>query len=95
LRSLKVQRRFFSDIAVQPSASRSWAMSLNVLEGIFRLFGIRGHIPGHGGFPERPAGSTPGENSARMMRILAIASALALVLVLVLWAYALLAIKSQ
>ena len=70
-------------------------MSLHVLEGICRIFGIRGHIPGHDGLPERPARSSPGENSARMMRILVIASAALAVLLLVLWAAVSLAIKSQ
>ena len=70
-------------------------MSLYLLDGIFRLFGIRGHIPGDDDFPERPARSTRGENSARVMRILAIASAALAVLLLVLWAAVSLAIKSQ
>jgi hypothetical protein len=95
LRSLKVRREFCSDIAVEPSAKRSWAMSLYLLDGIFRLFGIRGHIPGDDDFPERPARSSPGENSARVMRILVIVSTVVAVMLLVLWAAVSLAIKSQ
>ena len=70
-------------------------MSLYLLDGIFRLFGIRVRIPGDDDFPERPARSSLGGNSARMMRILAIACAVLAVLLLVLWAAVSLAIKSQ
>jgi hypothetical protein len=70
-------------------------MSLFILESIFRAFAIRGHIPGHDDFPERPARSSFSGNSARVMRILAIASAIVTVLLLVLWAAISLAIKSQ
>jgi hypothetical protein len=70
-------------------------MSLHLLEAFLRVFGIRGHIPGHDDLPERPARSSFSGNSARVMRILAIASAGLAVLLLVLWAAVSLAIKSQ
>ena len=70
-------------------------MSLFILESISRVFAIRGHSPGHDDLPERPARSSLGGNSARMMRILAIACAVLAVLLLVLWAAISLAIKSQ
>jgi hypothetical protein len=70
-------------------------MSLFILESIFRAFAIRGHIPWHDDLPERPARSSLGGKSARMMRILAIAAAVLAVVLLVLWAVVSLAIKSQ
>jgi len=70
-------------------------MNLFILESIFRVLAIRGHIPGHDDLPERPARSSLGGNSARMMRFLAIASAVLAVMLLVLWAAISLALKSQ
>jgi hypothetical protein len=68
-------------------------MSLFVLEAIFWVFGVRGHIPGHDDFHGGPDRSSLTANS-RLMRILAIFFVVAAVLSLVVWAAVWLAIKS-
>jgi len=70
-------------------------MSLFLLDAILRVFGVRGHIPGHDDFPERPDRSSFTDELSGLMWILAIAAAIALVLSLVLWAAIWTAIKSQ
>jgi len=62
-------------------------MGLFLLDGILGAFEIRGHVPGHDDFPERPvrSSSLPDDWSG-LMWILAIAVAIAVVLSLVLWA---------
>ena len=62
-------------------------MGLFLLGAIFRAFDIRGHIPGHDDYPERPVGSSSlSDDWSGLMWILAIAVAIAVVLSLVLWA---------
>jgi len=68
-------------------------MSLFVLEAIFWVFGVRGHIPGHDDFHGGPERSSLTANS-RLMRILAIFFVVVAVLSLVVWATVWLAIKS-
>jgi hypothetical protein len=69
-------------------------MSQFLLDAILRVFGIRGHIPGHDDFPIDPDRSSFAENSRGLMRMLAIAAAVVAVMSLVLWVAVLLAIKS-
>jgi hypothetical protein len=67
-------------------------MSLFVLEAVFRLFGVRGHIPGHDDFhggPDRPSIAA----NSRLMRILAVFLVVAAVLSLLVWAAVWLAVK--
>lgn len=69
-------------------------MSLFILDAIFWVFGIRGHIPGHDDFhggPDRPSLTA---DSHRLMRILAVFVVVAALLSLVVWAAVWLAIKS-
>ncbi len=68
-------------------------MSLYVLDVVFWIFGVRGHIPHDGDFPARPNKSPLTPNTSRLMRILAAVVAIA-ILSLVLWALVWLAIKS-
>ncbi|HLX16426.1 MAG TPA: hypothetical protein VKS24_14625 [Bradyrhizobium sp.] len=65
-------------------------MGLFLLDVIFRAFEIRGHVPGHDDFPERPVRSSSLSDgwSGRLMWILAIGAAITFVLSLVLWASA-------
>jgi hypothetical protein len=70
------------------------AMSLFVLDAIFRVFGIRGTIPGDDDFHGGPDRSSLTANSGRLMRILAVFVVIVAVLSLVLWAAVWLAIKS-
>ena len=62
-------------------------MGLFLLDAILGAFEIRGHIPGHDDFPERPVKSSPlPDDWSGLMWILAIAAGIAVVLSLVLWA---------
>jgi hypothetical protein len=69
-------------------------MSLFVLDAIFRVFGIRGHIPGHDDFQGGPDKPSLAANTGRLMRILAVVVVVVALLSLVLWAAVWLAIKS-
>ncbi|MGZ5874002.1 MAG: hypothetical protein ACXWKP_18015 [Bradyrhizobium sp.] len=69
-------------------------MSLFVLDAIFRVFGIRGHIPGHDDFQGGPDKPSLTANTGRLMRILAVVVVVVALLSLVLWAAVWLAIKS-
>jgi hypothetical protein len=69
------------------------AMSLYVLDVVFWIFGIRGHIPHDGDFPARPNKPPLTPNASRLMPVLAAAVAIA-ILALVLWAAVWFAIKS-
>jgi hypothetical protein len=69
-------------------------MNLFVLEAFFRIFAVRGHIPGYDGRPDRPPRSSLNQNSAPLIPILAIVGATLAVLVLVVWATVSIAIKS-
>ena len=66
-------------------------MSLYVLDVVFWIFGIRGHIPHHDDF--RAAGGVPPFATTSLMRILAAAVMSVAVLALVLWAAVWLAIR--
>jgi hypothetical protein len=70
-------------------------MGLFLLDAIFQLFEIRGHIPGNDGLPERPERPSICGNSGRRRRIVAVAIGIAAVVSLVLWAAVWLAIKSR
>lgn len=65
-------------------------MSLFVLDAILWIFGIRGHIPQNDGLP---AGRSGAANTARLLRVLAVAVLSVAVLALALWAAVWLAIK--
>lgn len=67
-------------------------MSLFVLDAIFRVFGIRGHIPGNDDFHGGPDRSPLAANGSRLTRILAVFVIFAFGS-LVLWAAVWLAIK--
>jgi hypothetical protein len=69
-------------------------MSLFVLEAIFRVFGIRGPIPGDDDFRGGPYNSSVAANASRLTRILAVFVVIVALLSLVLWAAVWLAIKS-
>ena len=69
-------------------------MSLFLLDAIFRIFEIRGRVPGGDSFPERPAKSSFTGNSARLIRLLAVFAVVVAVLVLILWAVVSLVIHS-
>lgn len=68
-------------------------MSLFMLDAVLWIFGIRGHIPQHDGFPDGRGGSSFAANVAPLMRVLAIAVVAVVFLSLVLWAAVWLAIK--
>ena len=68
-------------------------MSLYVLDVVFWIFGIRGHIPQDGDFPARPDRSPLAPNASRLMRVLAAAVVAIAFLSLVLWAAVWLAIR--
>ena len=61
-------------------------MSLFILDAIFRVFGIRGHIPGRDDFDGGPDRSSFGTDSDRLMRYLAVFVVVAALLSLLLWA---------
>ena len=68
-------------------------MSLFVLDAIFWILGVRGHIPGHDDFHGGPNKSSFA-NSGRLMRILVVFVVIAALLSLAVWAAVWLAIKS-
>jgi hypothetical protein len=69
-------------------------MNLFVLEAFFRIFAVRGHIPGYDGRPERPPRPSLNQNSTRLIPILVIIGAALAILLLVVWAAVSIAIKS-
>ena len=69
-------------------------MNLFVLEAFSRLSALRGHIPGHDGLPERPAGSSHNESSKPLMPILALVGTVLAALSLIVWAAVSIAIRS-
>jgi hypothetical protein len=69
-------------------------MSLFVLEAIFRVFGIRGPIPGRGDFHGGPDRSPLAANGHSLAQILAVLVVIATLLTLLVWAAVWLAIKS-
>jgi hypothetical protein len=69
-------------------------MSLFLLDAIFRIFEIRGRVPGDESFPERPAKSWFTGNSGRLIRLLAVSAVMVAVLVLIMWAVVSLVIHS-
>jgi hypothetical protein len=66
-------------------------MSLYVLDVVFWIFGIRGHVPHHDGF--RAGGGAPPFAAISLTQILAAAVLSVAVLALVLWATVWLAIR--
>jgi hypothetical protein len=69
-------------------------MSLFVLDAIFRVFGIRGPIPGNDDFHGGPDRSPLAANGHSLRRILAVFVVIATLLSLVVWAAVWLAIRS-
>lgn len=69
-------------------------MSLFVLGAIFRVFGIRGPVPGHDDFHGGPDRSPLEANGHSLRQILAVFVLVAALLSLVVWAAVWLAIKS-
>jgi hypothetical protein len=68
-------------------------MSLYILDAVFWILGIRGHVPPNGDFPAGPEKPSHATNASRLLRILA-ASAVAIALLsLILWAVVWLALK--
>ena len=61
-------------------------MGLYVLDAVFWMIGIRGHVPPNGDFPAGPNEPSLGTNTNRLMRILAAAVLAIALLSLVLWA---------
>jgi hypothetical protein len=70
------------------------SMSLFVLDAIFRIFGVRGRIPGHDDFHGGPNRSPLTANPGRLMRVLAVFVIVAALLSLAGWAAVWLAVKS-
>lgn len=68
-------------------------MSLFVLDAIFRVFGIRGPIPGNDDFHGGPDRSSLAAVGSRLTRILAVFVVIVALVSLVLWAAVWLAIK--
>ncbi len=68
-------------------------MSLFVLDAIFRVFGIRGPVPGNDDFHGGPDRSSLAANGSRLTRILAVIVVIVALVSLVLWAAVWLAIK--
>jgi hypothetical protein len=69
-------------------------MSLFVLDAIFWISGVRGHIPTNDDFHGGPNKSSFAANSGRLMRILLAFAVVAALLSLAVWAAVWLAIKS-
>ncbi|MGB9117087.1 hypothetical protein [Bradyrhizobium sp.] len=69
-------------------------MSLFVLDAIFWIFGIRGHIPSNDDFHGGPNKSSVTADSGRLLRVLAVFVVIAVLLSLAVWAAVWLAIKS-
>jgi hypothetical protein len=69
------------------------AMSWYVLDAVFWIFGIRGHIPQNGDFPAGRSESSLAAATGRLMRILAAFVVSVATLSLVLWAAVWLAIR--
>lgn len=69
-------------------------MSLFVLDAIFWILGIRGHIPTNDDFHGGPNKSSIAANSGRLMRILVAFVVVAALLSLAVWAAVWLAVKT-
>ena len=69
-------------------------MSLIVLDAIFLVFRIRGHIPGNDDFHGGPGKSSLASNTGRIMRILTVFAVVAALLSAVVWTAVWLSIKS-
>jgi hypothetical protein len=68
-------------------------MSLYILDAVFRVFGIRGHIPQNDDFGDGRSESSLGSSTNTLFWILAAFVAVVVVLALALWASVWLAIK--
>jgi hypothetical protein len=67
-------------------------MSPYVLDAVFWIFGIRGHVPQDGDFPARPNKPPLAAHASRLMLVLAVFVA-TIFLSLILWAAVWLALK--
>jgi len=68
-------------------------MSLYVLDAVLWIFGIRGHIPQHGGFRAGRSESSFASTAGPLTRVLAASVVAVVFLSLVLWAAVWIAIK--
>jgi len=68
-------------------------MYLYVLDAVFRVFGIRVHIPENDDFGGGRSRSSIGSRTNRLFRVLAVAVGVVVILALALWAAVWLAIK--
>jgi hypothetical protein len=68
-------------------------MSLYILDAVFRVFGIRGHIPQNDDFGDGRGESSLGSSTDTLFRVMAAFVAVVVVLALALWASVWLAIK--
>jgi hypothetical protein len=68
-------------------------MSLFMLDAVLWIFGLRGHIPQNDGLPDERGRSSFAQNTATLMRLLAVGVISVAFLSLVLWAAVWLAIK--
>jgi hypothetical protein len=68
-------------------------MGLYVLDAVFWMIGIRGHVPPNGDFPAGPNEPSLGANPNRLMRVLAAAVLAIAFLSLVIWAAVWLSLK--
>ncbi len=68
-------------------------MGLFVLDAVLWIFGIRGHIPHHDGFPAGRSESPFAANTGGLLRVLAAVVIFVAVMSLVLWAAVWLAIR--
>lgn len=68
-------------------------MSLYVLDAVFRVFGIRAHIPQNDDFGGGRSESSVGSSTNTLFRVLATVVVVVVILALALWAAVWLAIK--
>jgi hypothetical protein len=68
-------------------------MSLYVLDAVFWIFGIRGHVPQDGDFPARPSKPPLAAHASRLMLVLAVFVATMVFLSLIFWAAVWLTLK--
>ena len=68
-------------------------MRLYVLDVVFRIFGIRAHIPQNDDFGGGRSQSSVGSSTNTLIRVMAVAGAVVVILALALWATVWLAIN--
>jgi hypothetical protein len=93
LRSLKARHAFSGHGGASFDKIGAEAMSLYVLDAVFRVFGIRAHIPQNDDFGGGRSQSSVGSSTNTLFRVLATVVVVVVTLALALWAAVWLAIK--